>query len=881
MKTGRRIINVLLAASITLTTVSWATAAGDDIKIPEDATEYNGHYYKVYHDSMMWSEAKAMCESIGGHLATVSDANEQTFLETLVSLYPQKENYWLGGFYSDEIRNWVWVDGSSFVYSNWDVRQPDNNSGDEEFLRMVNQDITYSNWSAHMGKWNDTADSADGDGGEVPLNSFGYICEWDISSTQSESGIPTGAVEYNGHFYYVFPNICDSWEDAKLYCESLGGHLAVINDEAENKRLYQLMKEFGYSNAYFGLSDVESEGSWKWVTGENATYTNWSNGEPNNERGKEHYAMFYYKSSEYKWNDGDFENGTSNDHAAFICEWEDSTVGGFIDVQESDWFAECVLWAVNNGVTNGTSTNTFSPNTICTTAQILTFLWRATGATDPDINNPFSDVKESDYFYKPALWAYKNGLVSSTVLNGNTPCTRAATVTYLWKLAGKPIQGNNMFSDVPNNADYAQAVAWAVDQGVTTGTSANTFSPEQICTRAQIVTFLYRYISLNISATPKPNPDISENLDIFDKNTSFLGNVSYIYNGTELSKNKAYYSGGDTIIEDMTIPTGTKVSISGDLEIKGYISLSPKAELFCDGNLTVSSDGIIDLSSGGTISCDGSFTFDSATNHIQYLTAGLIEVGDDFESKRNFYASGSNEVHILGYRVHTINMWDKWVQDDQYFNIFRVVDHGIEILDVKEPFHCNAENGFIMDDWSWLKVDYYGSDFQFVGVPSPSESLKGILQTGLMLAIASEGQIVEFGGIEYIGVDADEYIFSVYSPQQKQVITYTLEDISVTGLGLTTGKVATGQFRYNGRLYGFAPSPELSTKIWQDFKNTATILAITEIGDVYLDAYKNIVKSLISDVLPNSLQDAFEITSIIEDNSEIFENYQTLSQIND
>lgn len=564
----------------------------------------------------------------------------------------------------------------------------------------------------------------------------------------------------------------------------------------------------------------------------------------------------------------------------YVCEMEASEEGNFTDVSNTDYFAPYVLWAVENEITTGTSATTFSPHTTCTVAQIITFLWRAKGAPTQQIANPFGDVTEQDYFYQPALWAYQSGLVSGNKFAGDKPCTRAMTVLYLWILAGKPSAGVNPFSDVPNYADYTQAVAWAVDQGVTTGTSSTTFSPNQTCTRAQIVTFLYRFISLNLP-DPTPNQSGADPLDIFSEETSFWGDSSYTYNGTALRSGKTYYSMGNTVIGDMTIPAGAKIKISGDLEIVGHVSLSPRAELSCEGDLTVSSDGILDLSDGGTVHCDQSFTFDSGTDHTPFLSAGLIEIGNDFESKRNFYASGSNEVHVIGYRVHTINMWDKWIARDQHFNIFRVVDHGIEVLDVKEPFRCQDEAGFLMDDWSWLKVDYYNTDFEFVGVPSPSESLQGILQTGLMLAIAREGTIAEFGGIEYIGVDTDEFVYSVYSPQQKQVITYTLEDVSVTGVGLTAGKVVTGQFKYNGRLYGFAPSPELSTQIWEDFKDTATILALSEIGEEYLGVYKNIVKSLISNELPTNLQDALQITSMIAENSEIFENYQTLAGISD
>ena len=110
----------------------------------------------------------------------------------------------------------------------------------------------------------------------------------------------------------------------------------------------------------------------------------------------------------------------------------------------------------------------------------------------PSIQNPFSDVKTSDYYYNAAIWAYQNGLIDGKTFNGNTPCTRSQTVTYLWKLSGKPLSGEVNFNDVPENADYAEAVSWAVDAGITSGTSETTFSPDNICNRANIVTFLYR-----------------------------------------------------------------------------------------------------------------------------------------------------------------------------------------------------------------------------------------------------------------------------------------------------------------------------------------------------------------------------------------------------
>lgn len=160
------------------------------------------------------------------------------------------------------------------------------------------------------------------------LSENGFIVDgYDMKADQeqipkdSKVSLPNDAIEYNGNHYYLYSDICNTWEDAKSYCESMGGYLAIINDDLENAFLFDLMKQSGHENAYFGLTDCEEEGVWKCVDGSNPEYLNWSDGEPNNERGVEHYAMFYYKSPEYQWNDGDFNHGTTNDNATFICEW--------------------------------------------------------------------------------------------------------------------------------------------------------------------------------------------------------------------------------------------------------------------------------------------------------------------------------------------------------------------------------------------------------------------------------------------------------------------------------------------------------------------------------------------------------------------------------
>ena len=164
----------------------------------------------------------------------------------------------------------------------------------------------------------------------------------------------------------------------------------------------------------------------------------------------------------------------------------------FFDVPANQYYAEAVKWAVENEITNGTGTYSFSPDITCTRAQIITLLWRAAGSPLETVSNPFTDIKATDYYYNAAVWASKNGMVRGTRFDGDTPCTRSSTVTYIWQSKGSPSAETASFIDVPTSAAYSQAVAWAVRNGITNGTGNNQFSPDTICSRGQIVTFLYR-----------------------------------------------------------------------------------------------------------------------------------------------------------------------------------------------------------------------------------------------------------------------------------------------------------------------------------------------------------------------------------------------------
>ncbi|MDY3281723.1 S-layer homology domain-containing protein, partial [Dysosmobacter sp.] len=169
----------------------------------------------------------------------------------------------------------------------------------------------------------------------------------------------------------------------------------------------------------------------------------------------------------------------------------------FVDVPADAYYTDAVLWAAGNGITGGTDATHFSPSNPCTRAQAVTFLWRAAGCPAPESSEmPFTDVAAGSYYEQAVLWAVENGITkgtTDTTFTPNAKCTRAQIVTFLWRSQGSPAAGGvNSFTDVAAGAYYADAVLWAVANGITGGTTATTFSPSNDCTRAQIVTFLYR-----------------------------------------------------------------------------------------------------------------------------------------------------------------------------------------------------------------------------------------------------------------------------------------------------------------------------------------------------------------------------------------------------
>lgn len=265
----------------------------------------DGHRYEIFRETLTWEEAKAACEAKGGHLATITSQEEQ---KTIESLNTQNSKLWIGG-YKNSAGQWCWVTGEPWEYQNWGDGEPNNSSN------VVADESCVAVWPV---KWNDLANSN-------TYEQSGYVCEWEASDAAEETQVEG----YTGHVYefYTLPESewesgPITWQQAERRCEWKGGHLAVIESSTENFLLYSAMKAKGYENAYFGFSDESSEGNWKWVNGTSTAYTNWHSGEPNNQDGIEHYAMFYENFQDGTWNDAD---GIIDAGCAYICEWDDPT----------------------------------------------------------------------------------------------------------------------------------------------------------------------------------------------------------------------------------------------------------------------------------------------------------------------------------------------------------------------------------------------------------------------------------------------------------------------------------------------------------------------------------------------------------------------------
>ncbi|MBR4661110.1 MAG: S-layer homology domain-containing protein, partial [Clostridia bacterium] len=320
--------------------------------------------------------------------------------------------------------------------------------------------------------------------GDKPEDGFLRNVGWGISAETDNSSSPT--------FYFALGKRTDTGAYLEGHWNQLGAQGKYDPSPGED---YAISYDY-----YTGYCTIE------WSVPLDTFFTNgggagsifkatiWATGGLTTE--PDDYSDFYVISL------GDFGFGVSPklmlNHVTYNLTDETLSIESpFNNVAAEDYFFKPVAWAVSRGITAGTSVTTFSPDSPCNRGQVVTFLWRAAGWPHVDAANPFTDVKPGDYYYDAVTWAVKCGITtgtSATKFSPSSACTRGQIATFLWRASGspKPKSKNNPFVDVKMNNYFYEAVLWAVENGITNGTNATHFSPLSICTRGQIVTFLYR-----------------------------------------------------------------------------------------------------------------------------------------------------------------------------------------------------------------------------------------------------------------------------------------------------------------------------------------------------------------------------------------------------
>jgi len=352
-----------------------------------------------------------------------------------------------------------------------------------------------------------------------------------LFSSHSVGGLYAGAVsqrtetsddeklgEWNGHTYCVFDHSSD-WKEAKRYCESRGGHLATISSQEENNYLYQFMQASGYSDAFFGFTDEDSEGEWSWVTDEPVIYTNWKDGEPNDDKGTEDYAMFY-RHYEKQWNDWSFGEVTS-----FICEWDfllsEQTEQGsvanhqpFKDVPTNAWYYHAVSSTKEMGIISGYPDNTFRPQNSITRAEcvkLISCYCEDEYAAETD-NTGFIDVL-ANAWYAPYVATREKQLGGSqnNTFRPDSACTRedfAVGLYHALELDGQTLEHHfNDFNQVLGDYEYRNAVCALGAKSIMIGDNKGNFNPKQSISRAEMAQVFANLADIDDGTVPIEQDD--------------------------------------------------------------------------------------------------------------------------------------------------------------------------------------------------------------------------------------------------------------------------------------------------------------------------------------------------------------------------------------
>lgn len=284
---------------------------------------FNGNEYRIMVGKCTWNQARIKCKQLGGHLVTITSAEEQAFIESYMkSITNAERSYWIGLTDEYDPNSWkTWDNNEKLSYANWEKDQPDNLNGNQSYTRIAASTFTDANgFELFCGEWDDEAD-------DYALIS-GFICEWENNSQKEISG------SYKGHRYQIFLKGA-TWEQANVSCNQLGGHLLTINSPQEQDYIETLMKlvpEAAKPYAYWLGARLDTPGdSWDyWITGEWIDYTNWEKGQPDNYYKNELYAIIagstteraeYWTFNFGKWDDTKFGEGDGDGVCPYICEW--------------------------------------------------------------------------------------------------------------------------------------------------------------------------------------------------------------------------------------------------------------------------------------------------------------------------------------------------------------------------------------------------------------------------------------------------------------------------------------------------------------------------------------------------------------------------------
>ena len=295
----------IFAAVICICSIAVFSVSAEEYT-PIITKKWNGHTYAVYDVSINWNDAKAYCESIGGHLAVITSENEQNFIsKTISNANYTKDMYWLGGYEANG--KWNWITGENFKYTNWNPLEP---TGGQHYLTLITNLLAQKYGNIEHGRWLDNP--LNGTSG-FTIGQTGFICEWGTVQY-----VPVSTVIWKGNTYAVY-DIPINWNGAKAYCESIGGHLVTITSAAENKTVTDLIYNGKLRNYFIGGKETETEGVWQWITGEKWAYTNWGNGEPNNpDENWSEITKGFDSIQSGEWNNT-FSDGQVS---GFVCEWE-------------------------------------------------------------------------------------------------------------------------------------------------------------------------------------------------------------------------------------------------------------------------------------------------------------------------------------------------------------------------------------------------------------------------------------------------------------------------------------------------------------------------------------------------------------------------------